>query len=91
MTFLETHRISENDFTRKSALSLPNLIELFLNTFHRSINAELDNSFLKSNPTPQGTGNKTPNDSRYRCFLGLTIYQSQPKINKLPVMMRIYM
>jgi len=54
MAFLETHRVSETDFTRKSALSLPNLIELFLNTSHRSIKAELDNFFLKKDPTSFG-------------------------------------
>jgi hypothetical protein len=51
---VETHRVSENDFTRKSALSLPNLIALFLNTSHRSIKAELDNFFLKKDPKSFG-------------------------------------
>lgn len=51
---MKTHRVSENDFTRKSALSLPNLIELFLNTSHRSIKAELDDFFLKKAPKSFG-------------------------------------
>jgi len=39
-----------HDFTRTSALSLPNLIEIFLSTSHRSIKSELDAFFTKKNP-----------------------------------------
>ncbi len=47
---MQSHRVSDKAFTRKHSLTLPNLIEIFLNTSHRSIKAELDDFFYKKAP-----------------------------------------
>ncbi len=47
---MQSHRVSDKAFIRKHSLTLPNLIEIFLNTLHRSIKAELDDFFYKKAP-----------------------------------------
>jgi len=55
--FLERHRVSKPHFSRKRSLTLPNLIELFLNTRHHSLKAELRQFFQQKYPSSYGHQN----------------------------------